>query len=53
MKRYTVEFVVRATINMDGDDNEFTNDLSDYTLDEMVTLPDVIEIETINEHDLL
>lgn len=53
MKRYTVTFVVRATINSNEDEPELGNDLSDYEIEAMVTMPDVIEIETITEHDLL
>lgn len=58
MKQYTVEFMVRATINTKGhsdedDDNEFTNDLADYEIQAMITMPDIIDVETIAERDLL
>ena len=58
MKQYTVEFMVRATINTNGhsdedDDNEFTNDLADYEIQAMITMPDIIDVETIEERDLL
>jgi len=58
MKQYTVEFMVRATINTSGhsdedDDNEFTNDLADYEIQAMITMPDIIDVETIEERDLL
>jgi hypothetical protein len=55
MKQYTVEFMVRAIINTKGhsdedDDNEFTNDLADYEIQAMITMPDIIDVETI-EYD--
>ena len=53
MKQYTVEFLVRATINSDEDEPEFSNDLSDYEIQSMVTMPDILDVETITEHDLL
>jgi len=58
MKQYTVEFMVRAIINTNGhsdedDDNEFTNDLADYEIQAMITMPDIIDVETIEERDLL
>lgn len=56
MKQYTVEFMVRATINTNGDeddDDEFTNDLADYEIQAMITMPDIIDVETIAERDLL
>ena len=53
MKQYTVEFLVRATINSDEDEPEFGNDLSDYEIEAMVTMPDITDIETITEHDSL
>lgn len=53
MKRYTVEFLVRATINSDEDEPECSNDLSDYEIQSMLTMPDILDVETITEHDLL
>lgn len=55
MKQYTVEFMVRAIINTKGhsdedDDNELTNDLADYEIQAMITMPDIIDVETI-EYD--
>ena len=55
MKQYTVEFMVRAINNTKGhsdedDDNELTNDLADYEIQAMITMPDIIDVETI-EYD--
>jgi hypothetical protein len=53
MKQYTVEFMVRATIDTNEDEPEFGNDLSDYEIQAMITMPDIIDVETIAERDLL
>lgn len=57
MKQYTVTFVVRAVINRpeDVDDVEFPNLLDspdDYNIIS-TTEPEILDVETITEHDSL
>jgi hypothetical protein len=57
MKQYTVTFVVRAVINLpeDVDDVEFPNPLDspdDYNM-VYASEPEILDIETITEHDSL
>jgi len=56
MKQYTVTFVVRATINRpDDDDDELPSVIDnpdDYSV-EYVSVPEIIDVETIAERDLL
>jgi hypothetical protein len=53
MKQYTVTFVVRAVINR-PDDEELPNpiDCPDYNIIS-ATEPEILDIETITEHDSL
>ena len=56
MKQYTVTFVVRAVINLpeDVDEVEFPNPLDspDYNIIS-ATEPEILDVETITEHDSL
>ena len=53
MKQYTVTFVVRAVINR-SDDEELPNPLDspEYTIIS-ATEPEILDVETITEHDSL
>jgi hypothetical protein len=57
MKQYTVTFVVRATINRPDDEDEIDlpnarDHLDDYSID-WASIPEIIDVETIHERDLL
>lgn len=54
MKQYTVTFVVRAVINRSDDEEELPNplDCPDYNIIS-ATEPEVLDVETITEHDSL
>jgi hypothetical protein len=54
MKQYTVTFVVRAVINRSDDEEELPNPLDspEYTIIS-ATEPEILDVETITEHDLL
>lgn len=57
MKQYTVTFVVRAVINLpeDVDDVEFPNPIDspdDYNM-VYASEPEILDVETITEHDSL
>jgi len=54
MKQYTVTFVVRAVINLPDDDEELPNPLDnpDYSM-LYASEPEILDVETITEHDSL
>ena len=49
MKRFTVQFLVEATITLDDlpEDEGFTDDLDDYEIVRMITYPEIDDIETV------
>ena len=57
MKQYTVTFVVRATINRPDDEDEIDLPNARDHLDDnevrCVSIPEIIDVETIAERELL